>query len=200
MDDARGSALARRQFVGARRGCCCSRCSPAAPTSPGGSAATRAETFADPVAQFKYGSTGGDRNFGLPYVMWEAMPHLFRRPACPRAAQDEGWAAFGFLYEDPADLPPELAPPPPGRHLAPQPHGHRPHLPELRRLPCRQRADRRRRRAADRRRHALEHRRSLGLPGLPRPRRRGRALHAPTGSWPRSTTSASSSTSSTAWR
>ena len=37
-----------------------------------------AEAFDDPVAQFKYGSTGGDRNFGLPYVMWVAMPHLFR--------------------------------------------------------------------------------------------------------------------------
>jgi hypothetical protein len=66
-----------------------------------------AETFADPVAQFKYGSTGGDRNFGLPYVMWEAMPSLFR-DLLPEGRQDEGWAAFGFLYEDAADLPPEL--------------------------------------------------------------------------------------------
>ena len=63
-----------------------------------------AETFADPVAQFKYGSTGGDRNFGLPYVMWAAMPSLFR-DLLPEGRQDEGWAAFGFIYEDPADLP-----------------------------------------------------------------------------------------------
>ena len=66
-----------------------------------------AETFADPVAQFKYGSTGGDRNFGIPYAMWEAMPTLFR-DLLPEGREDEGWAAFGFLYEDPAQLPPEL--------------------------------------------------------------------------------------------
>ena len=63
-----------------------------------------AESFEDPVAQFKYGSTGGDRNFGLPFVMWEAMPHLFA-DLMPEGRADEGWAAFGFLYEDPADLP-----------------------------------------------------------------------------------------------
>ena len=62
------------------------------------------------MAQFKYGSTGGDRNFGLPYVMWEAMPSLFR-DLLPEGREDEGWAAFGFIYEDEADLPPEL-----GRH------------------------------------------------------------------------------------
>ena len=56
-----------------------------------------AESFADPVAQFKYGSTGGDRNFGLPYVMWVAMPSLFR-DLLPEGRQDEGWAAFGFIY------------------------------------------------------------------------------------------------------
>ena len=71
-----------------------------------------AETFADPVAQFKYGSTGGDRNFGIPYAMWEAMPTLFR-DLLPEGREDEGWAAFGFLYEDPADLPPELRHPRP---------------------------------------------------------------------------------------
>ena len=101
----------------------------------------RAETFADPVAQFKYGSTGGDRNFGLPYAMWEAMPTLFR-DLMPQGREDEGWAAFGLLYEDPADLPPELRHPRPvGTSLA-QPHGHRPHLPQLRRLPRRQRPHR----------------------------------------------------------
>lgn len=66
-----------------------------------------AESFADPVAQFKYGSTGGDRNFGIPYVMWVAMPHLFR-DLMPEGREDEGWAAFGFLYEDAALLPPEM--------------------------------------------------------------------------------------------
>jgi hypothetical protein len=71
-----------------------------------------AETFADPVAQFKYGSTGGDRNFGIPYAMWEAMPTLFR-DLLPEGREDEGWAAFGFLYEEAADLPPELRRPRP---------------------------------------------------------------------------------------
>ena len=66
-----------------------------------------AETFADPVAQFKYGSTGGDRNFGIPYAMWQVMPTLFR-DLMPPGREDEGWAAFGFITEDPADLPPEL--------------------------------------------------------------------------------------------
>ena len=117
---------------------CWSRWSRAAATSPGGSPRDEAETFADPVAQFKYGSTGGDRNFGLPYVMWEAMPSLFR-DLMPEGREDEGWAAFGFIYEEAADLPPELRQASAGRHLAPHPHGDRPHLPELRRLPCRQR-------------------------------------------------------------
>ena len=66
----------------------------------------RAETFADPVAQFKYGSTGGDKNFGFPFAMWEAMPVLFKR-LLPEGRQDEGWAALGFLYEDEKDLPRE---------------------------------------------------------------------------------------------
>ncbi len=66
-----------------------------------------AEVFADPVAQFKYGSTGGDRNFGLPYVMWEAMPRLFA-DLMPEGRADEGWAAFGFIYEPAEALPPEL--------------------------------------------------------------------------------------------
>ena len=66
-----------------------------------------AEVFADPVAQFKYGSTGGDRNFGLPYVMWEAMPRLFA-DLMPEGRADEGWAAFGFIYEPEEALPPEF--------------------------------------------------------------------------------------------
>ncbi len=62
-----------------------------------------AEEFDDPVAQFKYGSTGGDRNFGLPYVMWQSLPVLFA-DLLPEGRQDEGWEAFGFLYEEDAAL------------------------------------------------------------------------------------------------
>ena len=72
----------------------------------------RAESFEDPVAQFKYGSTGGDRNFGLPYEMWVAIPHLFR-DLMPEGREDEGWAAFGFVYEEEGDLPPEFGRPRP---------------------------------------------------------------------------------------
>jgi hypothetical protein len=71
-----------------------------------------AEEFADPVDQFMYGSTGGDRNFGLPYAMWQAMPVLFT-DLLPEGREDEGWAAFGLLTEDPADLPPEMRVPRP---------------------------------------------------------------------------------------
>ena len=64
------------------------------------------------MAQFKYGSTGGDRNFGIPYALWEAMPTLFR-DLLPAGREDEGWAAFGFIIEAPGELPPELRHPRP---------------------------------------------------------------------------------------
>src|SRR5690606_1632761 len=72
----------------------------------------RAERFDDPVAQFKYGSTGGDKNFGIPYVIWQVLPVLFRQ-YLPEGRQDQGWAAFGFIYEDPDDLPDGLRRPRP---------------------------------------------------------------------------------------
>ncbi len=58
----------------------------------------RAETFDDPIEQFKYGSTGGDRNFGIPFVVWQALPVLFRHHL-PAGREDLGWEAFGFIYE-----------------------------------------------------------------------------------------------------
>src|SRR5262249_7384917 len=67
----------------------------------------RPETFADPVAQFKYGSTGGDKNFGIPYSMWQAIPVLFK-DLLPKGREDEGWAALGFLFEGKEALPPEM--------------------------------------------------------------------------------------------
>jgi len=72
----------------------------------------RPETFADPVAQFKYGSTGGDKNFGIPYSMWQAMPVLFK-DLLPKGREHEGWAALGFLYEDKEAWPPEMRRPRP---------------------------------------------------------------------------------------
>src|SRR3546814_15010224 len=62
-----------------------------------------AEEFSDPLAQFKYGSTGGDKNFGIPYTIWQVMPVLFKQ-YLPDGHQDEGWAAFGFIYAADAKL------------------------------------------------------------------------------------------------
>ncbi len=58
----------------------------------------RAEAFEDDVAHFKYGSTGGDRNFGVPFVVWQALPVLFR-DHLPAGREDLGWEALGFIYE-----------------------------------------------------------------------------------------------------
>ncbi len=70
----------------------------------------RAEQFEDPAMQFKYGSTGGDRNFGIPYAIWEVMPLMFPE-YLPEGRQDEGWAAFGFIYDkDDRDKLPHLRP------------------------------------------------------------------------------------------
>ena len=58
-----------------------------------------AERFDDPEMQFKYGSTGGDRNFGIPVAVWQALPLLFK-DKLPKGRENEGWAAFGFIVED----------------------------------------------------------------------------------------------------
>lgn len=47
--------------------------------------------------QFKYGSTGGERNFGLPYWFWKALPVVFADKLPQNGAT--GWKAFGFVYE-----------------------------------------------------------------------------------------------------
>ena len=57
-----------------------------------------AERFTDPEMQFKYGSTGGDRNFGIPVAVWQALPLLFK-DKLPKGREGEGWAAFGFIVE-----------------------------------------------------------------------------------------------------
>ncbi len=61
-----------------------------------------AETFYDdPVRQFKYGSTGGDRLAGIPVGIFKALPILCR-DYLPRRADGqpgEGWEALGFITE-----------------------------------------------------------------------------------------------------
>jgi mono/diheme cytochrome c family protein len=58
-----------------------------------------AQMFQDDVLQFKYGSTGGEKNFGIPLAIWDALPILFK-DKLPPGKQDMGWAAFGFIIDE----------------------------------------------------------------------------------------------------
>jgi mono/diheme cytochrome c family protein len=55
---------------------------------------------ADPVAHFKYGSTGGERASGIPYEIWQVLPTL-----CSDKLPGRGYESLGFLYEKGSDLP-----------------------------------------------------------------------------------------------
>lgn len=61
---------------------------------------------ADPVAHFKYGSTGGERSSGIPIALWKAIPKV-----CADRLPGKGYVkgreyeSFGFLYEGGRDLP-----------------------------------------------------------------------------------------------
>ena len=57
------------------------------------------EDHADPVAHFKYGSTGGERESGIPYEIWNALPTL-----CSDKLPG-GWASVGLLKDEGRDLP-----------------------------------------------------------------------------------------------
>ena len=57
------------------------------------------ESFADRRMQFKYGSTGGDKNFGIPFPIWQVLPVMFK-DKLPAGREAEGWGAFGFITED----------------------------------------------------------------------------------------------------
>src|SRR5437763_16401309 len=58
------------------------------------------EFFDDPVKQFKYGSTGGDRLAGIPSGIFKALPEL-----CRDYLPGEGWQSLGFIFEDGMDRP-----------------------------------------------------------------------------------------------
>jgi mono/diheme cytochrome c family protein len=62
--------------------------------------------YADPEQHFKYGSTGGEREAGLPFWVWKALPHVCEKHV-PGGAPQPGreYASFGFLYEPGRDLP-----------------------------------------------------------------------------------------------
>jgi hypothetical protein len=59
-----------------------------------------AQRFDDPVQQFKYGSTGGDRLAGIPIGIFKALPKL-----CRAYLPGEGWESLGFLTEPGMDRP-----------------------------------------------------------------------------------------------
>lgn len=60
----------------------------------------RPVTYDDPVEHFKYGSTGGERNMGFPYWLFQVLPEV-----CPDLLPGKGYASLGFIYEPGHDLP-----------------------------------------------------------------------------------------------
>ena len=59
-----------------------------------------AQHYDDPVQQFKYGSTGGDRLAGIPIGLFKALPKL-----CRDYLPGDGWESLGFLVEPGRDRP-----------------------------------------------------------------------------------------------
>jgi hypothetical protein len=63
-------------------------------------------TYADAEEHFKYGSTGGERESGIPYWIWKVLPKMFPE-YLPGKTYTPGteYASLGFLYEPGKDLP-----------------------------------------------------------------------------------------------
>jgi len=63
-------------------------------------------TYTDPEEHFKYGSTGGERESGIPYWIWKVLPKMFPE-YLPGKTYTPGteYASLGFLYEPGKDLP-----------------------------------------------------------------------------------------------
>jgi RoxA-like, cytochrome c-like/Cytochrome c len=59
-----------------------------------------AVTYANMEDQFKYGSTGGEHEFGFPYWIFQALPQV-----CAEHLPGKGYASLGFIYEPNKDLP-----------------------------------------------------------------------------------------------
>ncbi len=60
----------------------------------------RPVTYDEPVEHFKYGSTGGERNMGFPYWLFQVLPDV-----CPEMLPGKGYASLGFIFEQGRDLP-----------------------------------------------------------------------------------------------
>jgi hypothetical protein len=56
--------------------------------------------YDDIEEHFKYGSTGGERESGFPYWIFQAMPQV-----CAHLVPGRGYASFGFVFEPDHDLP-----------------------------------------------------------------------------------------------
>jgi processive rubber oxygenase RoxA-like protein len=57
-------------------------------------------TYADDEEHFKYGSTGGEHDSGLPYWIFQALPKI-----CPQYLPGPGYASLGLYFEEGHDLP-----------------------------------------------------------------------------------------------
>ena len=51
-------------------------------------------TYASAEEHFKYGSTGGERDAGIPVALWNILPDLFQK-----FLPGKGLASLGFIYE-----------------------------------------------------------------------------------------------------
>lgn len=60
----------------------------------------RPTDYADIEEHFKYGSTGGERESGFPYWIFQALPQV-----CRDHLPGEGYASLGLIFEEGKDLP-----------------------------------------------------------------------------------------------
>ncbi|NMH60695.1 c-type cytochrome [Alteromonas ponticola] len=65
----------------------------------------RAVSYDNIEMHFKYGSLGGERNLGIPYWLWQAVPHLCPELLPDKRPDDSGLEALGMLYEPGKSLP-----------------------------------------------------------------------------------------------
>jgi hypothetical protein len=56
--------------------------------------------YGDIEDHFKYGSIGSEAHNGIPARIWEVLPEI-----CPNRLPAEGYASFGFVFEDGRDRP-----------------------------------------------------------------------------------------------
>ena len=56
--------------------------------------------YADAVEHFKYGSTGGERDAGIPVALWKILPDLFAKHL-----PGKGLESLGFIYEPGREFP-----------------------------------------------------------------------------------------------